>query len=45
MGLPAGVPRWVQWSAVACVAMACVFMSLLFLARQTGTNPFVYANF
>jgi alginate O-acetyltransferase complex protein AlgI len=45
MSLPAGIPRWVQWSAVTCVAVACVFMSLLFLARQTGTNPFVYANF
>jgi hypothetical protein len=45
MSLPAGLPRWVQWSAVTCVAVACVFMSLLFLARQTGTNPFVYANF
>jgi hypothetical protein len=45
IGLPAELPRWVQWSAVTCAAIACVFMSLLFLARQTGSNPFVYANF
>ncbi|HEY7203310.1 MAG TPA: MBOAT family O-acyltransferase [Methylomirabilota bacterium] len=45
LGLPADLPRWAQWSAVTCVAITCVFMSLLFLARQTGTNPFVYANF
>ena len=45
MGLPTALPRWVQWSAVTCVAVAYVFMCLLFLARQTATNPFVYANF
>ena len=45
MALPAGLPRWAQWSAVTCLAGAFVFMALLFLARKTATNPFVYANF
>ena len=45
LSLPEGAPRWVQWSAGACIVLACVFVSLLFLARQTETNPFVYANF
>ena len=45
MGLPAGLPRWARWSAVTCLAGAFVFMALLFLARKSATNPFVYANF
>jgi hypothetical protein len=45
LSLPQGAPRWIQWSAGACIVLACVFVSLLFLARQTETNPFVYANF
>jgi alginate O-acetyltransferase complex protein AlgI len=45
LSLPQGVPRWIQWSAYACLAVACILVSLLFVARRTDTNPFVYANF
>jgi len=43
--LPTLLPRWVQWSAYACMTLACIFVALLFLARQTEANPFVYAKF
>jgi alginate O-acetyltransferase complex protein AlgI len=43
--LPALVPRWVRWSAYACVTVTCILVALLFLARQPGADPFVYAKF
>lgn len=45
LDLPRGTPRWIQWSAYACLGLACILVSLLFVARRAETNPFVYANF
>jgi alginate O-acetyltransferase complex protein AlgI len=43
--LPALAPRWIRWSAYACMTLTCIFVALLFLARQPGADPFVYAKF
>jgi alginate O-acetyltransferase complex protein AlgI len=43
--LPETVPSWARWSTCVCIAACFVFLALLFLARNSETNPFVYAFF
>jgi D-alanyl-lipoteichoic acid acyltransferase DltB (MBOAT superfamily) len=43
--LPAATPRWVRWSAYACMTVTCIIVALLFLTRQTRSSPFVYEKF
>jgi len=44
-GFLSEVPRWTRWALCSGAAASAVLAMLLFLARHTPGNPFVYAIF